>query len=174
MAKIGRNELCPCGSGLKYKRCCLTKSALSEDEVSAIRQMKISLMDNIAKIQKIAHNREEAVREFGVFVLWANTEGDAWLLEISESDAVQVARAGEALEPPINEAPEIIEIEWSHTFAVREKRFFITAYADKVETCLETAPVQRINAAIRKIRKKYPDEVLNQVHLDPSEVEAAS
>jgi transposase-like protein len=23
--KIGRNEICPCGSGLKYKRCCLNK-----------------------------------------------------------------------------------------------------------------------------------------------------
>lgn len=23
--KIGRNERCPCGSGLKYKRCCLIK-----------------------------------------------------------------------------------------------------------------------------------------------------
>jgi uncharacterized protein YecA (UPF0149 family) len=22
--KIGRNELCPCGSGKKYKKCCLT------------------------------------------------------------------------------------------------------------------------------------------------------
>ena len=21
--KIGRNDLCPCGSGLKYKNCCL-------------------------------------------------------------------------------------------------------------------------------------------------------
>lgn len=24
-AKIGRNDVCPCGSGLKYKRCCLNK-----------------------------------------------------------------------------------------------------------------------------------------------------
>jgi len=23
IGKIGRNELCPCGSGLKYKKCCL-------------------------------------------------------------------------------------------------------------------------------------------------------
>ena len=23
MAKIGRNESCPCGSGTKYKKCCL-------------------------------------------------------------------------------------------------------------------------------------------------------
>lgn len=26
-AKIGRNDACPCGSGLKYKRCCLDKDA---------------------------------------------------------------------------------------------------------------------------------------------------
>jgi uncharacterized protein YchJ len=25
MAKIGRNDPCPCGSGLKYKRCCLPR-----------------------------------------------------------------------------------------------------------------------------------------------------
>lgn len=24
--KIGRNESCPCGSGKKYKKCCLNKS----------------------------------------------------------------------------------------------------------------------------------------------------
>ena len=27
--KIGRNEPCPCGSGKKYKRCCLAKGALN-------------------------------------------------------------------------------------------------------------------------------------------------
>lgn len=27
MTKIGRNDLCPCGSGRKYKRCCLEKEA---------------------------------------------------------------------------------------------------------------------------------------------------
>ena len=27
MAKIGRNQPCPCGSGLKYKKCCATKEA---------------------------------------------------------------------------------------------------------------------------------------------------
>ena len=26
MGAIGRNEPCPCGSGLKYKRCCALKS----------------------------------------------------------------------------------------------------------------------------------------------------
>jgi hypothetical protein len=26
MAKVGRNEACPCGSGRKYKKCCETKA----------------------------------------------------------------------------------------------------------------------------------------------------
>jgi SEC-C motif len=30
MTEIGRNAPCPCGSGLKYKRCCLRR----EDEVA--------------------------------------------------------------------------------------------------------------------------------------------
>ncbi len=25
MSKIGRNDMCPCGSGIKYKRCCLPR-----------------------------------------------------------------------------------------------------------------------------------------------------
>jgi hypothetical protein len=29
-AKAGRNELCPCGSGKKYKRCCATKARSSQ------------------------------------------------------------------------------------------------------------------------------------------------
>lgn len=38
MTKIGRNDECPCGSGLKYKRCCLEKEAkLSRQELPAGR-----------------------------------------------------------------------------------------------------------------------------------------
>lgn len=28
--KVGRNDLCPCGSGKKYKKCCMTKAPPSE------------------------------------------------------------------------------------------------------------------------------------------------
>lgn len=27
---LGRNEICPCGSGMKYKKCCLNKDIVSE------------------------------------------------------------------------------------------------------------------------------------------------
>lgn len=32
MAKIGRNDPCPCGSGKKYKRCCLDQDEAAERE----------------------------------------------------------------------------------------------------------------------------------------------
>ena len=32
MAKPGRNDRCPCGSGKKYKACCLTKDEAAERE----------------------------------------------------------------------------------------------------------------------------------------------
>jgi tetratricopeptide (TPR) repeat protein len=40
-AKIGRNQPCPCGSGKKYKKCCLRKdqpSSSAEDRIEALMQ----------------------------------------------------------------------------------------------------------------------------------------
>ena len=38
MAKIGRNDRCPCGSGKKYKQCCLAKDAVAEPRPLAAAQ----------------------------------------------------------------------------------------------------------------------------------------
>lgn len=105
MAKIGRNEACPCGSGSKYKRCCLQKDKAEESVDSPMQQLRLSLMAEIEKIQRAAKQGEEIVRELGVFVLWSNSEGDAWLMEVSESDTVQVAKTTEPLDFPIDENP---------------------------------------------------------------------
>jgi tetratricopeptide (TPR) repeat protein len=41
MPKLGRNEPCPCGSGKKYKRCCLEKNQASErDALATARQAR--------------------------------------------------------------------------------------------------------------------------------------
>jgi hypothetical protein len=41
MAKIGRNDPCPCGSGKKNKKCCLgTDASLAERAVSAINPIE--------------------------------------------------------------------------------------------------------------------------------------
>jgi len=38
MAKIGRNEPCPCGSGKKYKQCCLAKDEAARSASSVAAQ----------------------------------------------------------------------------------------------------------------------------------------
>ena len=49
MAKIGRNQPCPCGSGKKFKKCCLGKSNSSifpkRDELDVLMEKGYSLLD---------------------------------------------------------------------------------------------------------------------------------
>lgn len=164
MGKIGRNQPCPCGSGRKYKHCCLAAQQSGENN-SAAGQMKISLMAAIDKMQAQAGEKKAVFTELGVFLLFSDQEGDAWLLEATESDAVQLARGGERLDVPIDENPETIEISFSHTFAIRDRQLFLTAYADKAESRLDLAPAKQIRAAIRRLYRRYPQEMLNQMHV---------
>ncbi len=172
MAKIGRNEPCPCGSGRKYKHCCMLTRPQAAP-AAAPAGVRASLMNEIGKIRDAAIRRRESLLELGVFILFSNRKGDAWLLEVTDRDAVQLVRAGEPLAVPINEDPERIEIDWSHTFAIRDRRFFLTAYADNRETRLDQVPCKRIQASIRRIYRHYSPELLNRVHIDQEPGEQA-
>ena len=168
MSKIGRNQPCPCGSGKKFKHCCLVQEQAGRTS-SPMAQMKISLLGEIEKIQRLAADKKERLRELGVFIFFSLENGDAWVLEVSDGDAVQVADAGQAMEPPVDENSETIEINWSHTFAVQDRKLFLTDYADKTEMELAGAPTQQISAAMRRIMKRYSPELLNQVHVRTGE-----
>ena len=61
MAKVGRNAPCPCGSGRKYKRCCLR-------EEQALGQLYLLLID---LMEEVVHFAEE---RYGEDIL-----GQAWL-----------------------------------------------------------------------------------------------
>ena len=172
MGKIGRNQPCPCGSGRKFKHCCLTAQQAGTP-LSPTSQMKVTLMAAIDKVQALATQKKAAFHELGVFVFYSDQEGDAWLLELTESDVVQIAQGGERLEVPIDENPETIEINFSHTFAIRDRQLCLTAYADKAETLLERAPTQQIHAAIRRLHKRFPKEMLARMHVErPEDAEA--
>ena len=47
-AKVGRNDPCPCGSGLKYKKCCLGKKFPKSDSLKALylKRYNIRLKEN--------------------------------------------------------------------------------------------------------------------------------
>lgn len=175
MAKIGRNEKCPCQSGKKYKHCCARKAAaaVQQKQLTPEQAARITLMGGVTAIQDKAEKFEAAVKEIGVFLFYSTTAGDAWLLEMTDCDCVQVAKGGERLDAPIDENPETIEVNWSHQFKIVNKKLELTAYLDKQVTVMEDAPAQSINAMLRRIRKKFSPEQLRQVHVESTEVAAS-
>lgn len=166
--KIGRNDPCPCGSGQKYKRCCYGKVDFKPAQGQP--QPQITLKSEIEKLQESAVNKEKMVKPLGVFILLSTEDGDGWLLEISEMDAVQVADKGTKIDVDLDENPETIEINWTHRFAIRRKKFITTAYADDKETIWEDYPAHSIFAAIQRVRKKFPKELLNSIHLNEDDM----
>lgn len=173
MARIGRNDPCPCRSGKKFKKCCGLKPVEKQVALTPEQAMKITLMSGVEKIQELAVAKKAGVKELGVFFFYSTANGDAWLLEMTELDCVMVAKGGEALEAPIDENPDTIEINWSHTYVIRDKQMVITAYEDNAVTTLEDAPSKEISAAVRRIRKKFSASELQKVHVEPAP-EAAS
>lgn len=61
MAKIGRNELCPCGSGKKYKYCCIGK-----DESSSKQGMAQDIFDEIR--EELAGRDFDSIDEANAFL----------------------------------------------------------------------------------------------------------
>ncbi len=163
--KISRNDPCPCGSGNKYKKCCYGKNAAQPDAAPAPEQ-KLTLAGEIEKLQQKALNKEKMVKILGVFILLATEEGDGWLLEITEMDALQVAAGAEKIEFELKESPETIEVNWSHRFAIKAKKFVTTAYSDDSEQVWDAYPSHSIAASIKRIRAKLPKEMLSQIHID--------
>ena len=128
-------------------------------------RLKVTLMGAVDTIRTAAAEKTVKFMELGVFLLYSTAAGDAWLLEVTDSDCVQLAVGGDLPAVPINEDPETIEIDWTHTFAIVAKKFEITAYTDRSVSVLDDCPVQEVHAARKRILKKFSPEQLQQVHI---------
>jgi hypothetical protein len=169
MKKIGRNDRCPCRSGRKYKHCCALKPQVAMQPMAPEQAATVTLKDAVDFVGAAGVGKKQVFRELGVFLLFSTPAGDAWLLEITESDCVQLAREGRLIDVPIDETPETIVVDWTHTFAMKDRRLEVTSYEEKIATILPDAPAGEIHGAIRRIRKKHSPELLEQVHLDTKE-----
>lgn len=167
--KIGRNDACPCGSGMKYKRCCAGKTAPSAGvagQPDGKKQERTTLGEVISYIQQQAAEKKEVVQQIGVFLLYADVHGDAWVLELTDSDCIQVAAEGKPLDVPLEEDEQTIVIDWSHRFTFKNKALQVISYKGKKTETLAAAPSQQLFAIRRKILKKLSPELLDQVHLN--------
>ena len=162
MAKIGRNDPCPCGSGLKYKRCCLGKK---QDGAIPTPDKKITVSGEAEIIRQAAVNHQDTLKIIGVFIFFSTAAGDAWILELTEQDAAMVARNGKAIDVEISEQAETISINWSHRFKIKHKKFTTVAYKDKSTETFENYPAATISATLKKIQRRFSSELLESIHV---------
>jgi hypothetical protein len=133
--------------------------------------VQISLRSEIEKFQQAAAEGRSELRELGVFILFSTVKGDAWLLEISEMDAVQLAVAKQQQQVGLAENTATIEVDWTHTFAIKKNNFVVTAYKDKKVETYSDYPAKEIKVLVKKIKEKFSQDQLNQVHLSEQPLE---
>ena len=166
MAKTGRNEPCPCGSGLKYKRCCLPREAPAPAPAQAAGPASQTFVNReIVRLQDHAAGWRPSFRLIGALVFFSTAQGDAWILELTEQDAVPVARAGEPLAVTVNETAEAFEIGWTHRFAIKGQSLVATAYLDNAVSSHQGCPVREIRQATENIRRQYSSHDLESIRI---------
>lgn len=162
MAKIGRNEPCPCGSGMKYKKCCLS---IAEQTGSTPTRQEITVSEEVAKFQQRAARGEASLQATGVFIYCSTADGDAWLFEATENDALQLACGKKAIPVEISEDQDEIGIKWSHQFEIKDQRLETRAYADNSIESHTNYPVSAIKAEIAAIMKNVSPHLIKGIHI---------
>src|ERR1700722_16788458 len=91
MAKPGRNDPCPCGSGNKYKKCCLAK----EEAVAREQLVKAQAPhDTLRRDQRAAANRLQVTElTAAVVARLARAEEAEDALDIASNAVVDLVRA---------------------------------------------------------------------------------
>ena len=80
--KVGRNDPCPCGSGKKYKRCCLGREEGRDAFARLVRERALPLLESLAKFA------EESVR--APLATVASREFPFWRGGLDEQRAARV------------------------------------------------------------------------------------
>lgn len=174
MSKTGRNETCPCGSGRKHKHCCLGRPQGTKAAPPLTQSSRISLLEEIAAVQDAACSRRPLLREIGLFILFSSEDGDAWLLEASEMDALRLAQGGERCPVPVGETEDVLEIDWGYRVVVEKTGLRFFPHEEQPPATAPLAPVGRIHAALRRIRNRVPQQVLRAVHMVPSSLSSTA
>jgi hypothetical protein len=123
LRRVGRNEPCPCSSGRKYKKCCMSK----HQEIRS--RMDPEAVRSLSQRERRKDERAERIREaYGLLTSGAHGKAQAfarrWLESYPEDDRFHDILATCALfQGDAEEAIRITQSRWQA--AVREKEFFL-------------------------------------------------
>ena len=117
MAKPGRNDRCPCGSGKKYKSCCLTK-----DEAGERERLTAAQADRDARAAEKRQSQREARAALMARLIGTDddlTDASNSVLDLIRDDKLDEAEA--AARDLLVRYPEVPD-GWDRLGMVHEKR----------------------------------------------------
>jgi hypothetical protein len=80
--KVKRNDPCPCGSGRKYKKCCLDKEQQTPDLLwRRLRETDDKLSDRMLRLAQKAFGSEALAVAYNEFLLWPEEEPEEEVLD---------------------------------------------------------------------------------------------
>ena len=89
MSQVGRNDLCPCGSGFKFKRCCLNKEQPSGVYSSGDRNSALEKLMRFAARSEFKDKHRAALELF--WGDWISEEPDEKLKQVMDSEQASLA-----------------------------------------------------------------------------------
>lgn len=121
---VSRNAFCPCGSGKKYKRCCLPKSERffgntnNNTKINEIRENELSIAKEIDYIISKANDGKSVFVKISLLLFFSTENGDAWLLDLEDYLALRLNDNFERCDYMISETNTNYQIKWTGYFEI--------------------------------------------------------
>jgi len=151
--KIPRNAPCPCGSGRKYKHCCLGKESALLPGAKArrlrVQILKLNIPGEIDYIIGRAQNGEARIVTIGPLVLFSTETGDAWMLDPEDRLALCLARGGERESFTVTETPKGYAVAWQASYRIDGEKFVVLEQSGRIRTIFGY-PTKKILRALSK------------------------
>jgi hypothetical protein len=157
MSKLNRNDDCPCGSGIKYKKCCLSRNILipsiKNKEAGSSKKILIKTLTNEffqpMRLYYIVHNKDELIARFkNLKCMMYDAKLDDWTLEYSN----------EASNIGLEVSPEKVPEE-------ANPLIIATIYIENDTTMLiDVRSIERAQKLVEFIRKHIPRNIAEVTH----------
>jgi hypothetical protein len=116
-----RNDPCPCGSGRKYKRCCLHREPSGlMTTMGSIDPLMMRVEDEVAYIRASAMARSPRIVTLGALQFLATDTGDAWVFDPAERRAARLMAEGAPRPVAITETVTTYAVAWQARYTLHD------------------------------------------------------
>ncbi|MFQ5751423.1 MAG: YecA family protein [bacterium] len=119
-SRIGRNDPCSCGSGQKYKKCCM-----AEDKMEIRTKDEINIQKEAEYIINRALHGDARIVKLDSLLFFSTETGDTWLLDTDDNLALYIMKDFDVQQYIINETSKNYSIEWKARYQIKGNAFIV-------------------------------------------------